>query len=97
MDESTMRKRAKSRVFLSMKTPKEISKERKDILRRYRMAGWTHREPYNEGELDERYLLIQALKDRGDLRCGFDIHRTEDGSYRLTETFGTTRRGSHRR
>lgn len=92
-----MRKRAKSSVFLSMKTPKEISKERNDILRRCRMAGWTHREPYNERELDERYLLIQALKDRGDLRCRFNIHRTEDGTYRLIETFGMTKRRSHRR
>lgn len=72
MDESTMRKRAKSRVFLSMKTQREISKERKDILRRYGRTRRTHKEPYSQEELDERYLLIRALKDRGVLICGFD-------------------------
>ena len=68
MDESTIRKRAKSRVFLMTKTPKEISKEGKAIILRYRMARWTGREPYTPEELDKRYLLILALRDRGHLR-----------------------------
>lgn len=92
MDETTMRKRAKSRIFLSMKTQKEISEERKRIIRRYRRNLRHFVKPYTQKELDERYLLIQALKDRGNLRSGFDIIREGDGRYNVVETLRTTRR-----
>ena len=92
MDETTMRKRARSRVFLSMKTRKEIAKERKRILRKYGKHRRRLQEPYTQKELDERYLLIRALKGRGDLRSGFDIIREDDGSYNVVETLRTTKR-----
>lgn len=92
MNENTMRIRAKSRVFLSTKTRKEIASKREWILRRYERYRRCFVKPYTQEELDERYLLIRALKDRGDLRSGFDIIGEDDGSYYVVETLRTTKR-----
>lgn len=89
--EKEKKREAASRVFMATHSAKEIQKERNRILRKFSF-GFTSR---IEEDLSDRYIIIRALKDRENLRCGFDIETTANGSEDTTtikETFMTTRR-----
>ena len=91
--ENEVKRDAESRVFIASHTSEEIKQVRKRILRRYTESPGRGIEPLSETELRQQHIVIRALKDRGDLRCGFDIVKDEDSSkYCISETFKTTSR-----
>ena len=92
LSEREVSRNAKSRVYLASLTPEKRRKQRIEVLRRF---SKNNIEPLSDDDRSKLHFIIRGLKDRGDLRCGFDLVEVDspdagEGKIRVVETFKTT-------
>lgn len=80
MDESTIRKCARSRVFLSQRTEDEKDRLEMEILEYLSEPN----KGFDDERMDDLYLLIRKLGDCAYIGCGVDADLRE--TYRTTDS-----------
>lgn len=90
-----IQREAESLAFLSTLSAERKREERERILRAFG-KGLLGGRPLTDREIRERYVLIQAMVDCGELRRGCAVVHDGEGKCRIVETFRTIRLGRYR-